>query len=111
MDSGRAYPCFSDHLVQEGAVQSSVIYCHHETTFHGEVRGRQYHGIRDKRTSNGGSSLCKVRNWLGDSGLVATLQRGGDNLGEVRNLTFQGKNPRSDLDWLCLAMASLKALF
>jgi hypothetical protein len=35
----------------------------------------------------------------------------GDNIGEVQSPTFQGENPRSDLNWLCLAMALLKALF
>lgn len=36
---------------------------------------------------------------------------GGDNKGEIQSLTFQGENPRSGLNWLCLAMALLEALF
>jgi hypothetical protein len=36
---------------------------------------------------------------------------GGDCTGEDQSLTFQGENPRSDLNWLYLAMALLKALF
>jgi hypothetical protein len=36
-------------------------------TFHGEIRGEEYHGSRDLRTSNGGSSLYAMRNFLGDS--------------------------------------------
>jgi hypothetical protein len=36
---------------------------------------------------------------------------GDDCTGEVHSLILQGKNPRSDLNWLCLAMSLLKALF
>jgi hypothetical protein len=36
---------------------------------------------------------------------------GGDNTGEVQSLIFQNENLRSDLNWLCLAMFLLKALF
>jgi hypothetical protein len=35
----------------------------------------------------------------------------GGSTGEVQGLTFQGENPRSSLNWLCLAMVLLKALF
>ena len=31
--------------------------------------------------------------------------------GEVQSSTFQGENPRSGLNWLCLAMILLEALF
>jgi hypothetical protein len=36
---------------------------------------------------------------------------GGDCIGEVHSLIFQDENPRSGLNWLCLAMSLLKALF
>jgi hypothetical protein len=36
---------------------------------------------------------------------------GGDNTGEVQSLTFQDVNPKSGLNWLCLAMSLLMALF
>jgi hypothetical protein len=36
---------------------------------------------------------------------------GGDCTGEVQSSIFQGENPRSSLNWLCLAMFLLKALF
>jgi hypothetical protein len=36
---------------------------------------------------------------------------GGDSIGEVQGPTLQGENPRSGLNWLCLAIALLKALF
>jgi hypothetical protein len=39
------------------------------------------------------------------------MASGGDNTGEVQSSTLQGKNPRSGLSWLCVAMALLKALF
>ena len=35
---------------------------------------------------------------------------GGDNIGEVQSPTFQGENPRSGLNWLCLTLFFLKAL-
>jgi hypothetical protein len=36
---------------------------------------------------------------------------GGDYTREVQKLTSQGENPRSGLNWLCLAVSLLKALF
>jgi hypothetical protein len=38
-------------------------------------------------------------------------ESGGDNTGEVQSPTFQGENPRSSLNWLCVAMALVEALF
>jgi hypothetical protein len=53
-----------------------------------------------------------MRNLLGDSCLLAaTSASGGDNTGEVKSLTLLGDNPRSDLNWLYLAMVLLKAYF
>jgi hypothetical protein len=36
---------------------------------------------------------------------------GGGNTSEIQSFIFQGENPRSALNWLCLAMTFLKALF
>jgi hypothetical protein len=41
----------------------------------------------------------------------SAIESGGDNTGKVQSLTFQGENPRSGLNWLCLAMSLLEALF
>jgi hypothetical protein len=43
--------------------------------------------------------------------LQQQYESGGGIIGEVQSLTFQGENPRSGLNWLCLAMTLLKALF
>jgi hypothetical protein len=60
----------------------------------------------------GGSSLHDVE------GLAWCFQlrkqwyeSGGGNTGEVQSRTFQGENPRSSLNWLCVAMILLDALF
>jgi hypothetical protein len=39
------------------------------------------------------------------------MDSGGDSTSEVQGPTLQGENLRSDLNWLCLAMTLLKALF
>jgi hypothetical protein len=39
------------------------------------------------------------------------MASGGDSTGEVQGLTLQGENPRSGLNWLCLVIALLRALF
>jgi hypothetical protein len=39
------------------------------------------------------------------------MASGGDGTGEVQGPTLQGENPRSGLNWLCLAIALLRALF
>jgi hypothetical protein len=47
--------------IQEGAAQSFLLYVaimEHVFLLHSEVRGGEWHGSRDLRTSNGGSSLC-----------------------------------------------------
>jgi hypothetical protein len=36
---------------------------------------------------------------------------GGGSIGEVHSPTFQGENPMSDLNWLCMTMTLLEALF
>lgn len=51
--------------------------------------------------------VCAVlRNWLGDLGLEHPHASGGDYTGEGHI-----KNPMFGLNWLCLAMVLLKALF
>jgi hypothetical protein len=53
-----------------------------------------------------------MRNLLGDLWLVAAASgSGGDSTGGIQSPTLQDENPRSDLSWLCMAMALLKALF
>ena len=80
-------------------------------TIHGEVRCGECHESRDIRTSDGGLKLCGDENWLGELGIAATTVSGDDIKRDVHSLTLQGENPRSDLHWLCLAIALLKALF
>jgi hypothetical protein len=42
---------------------------------------------------------------LGDSRLIATTsESGGDSIDEVQGPTWQGENPKSGLNWLCLVM-------
>ena len=53
-----------------------------------------------------------MRTLLGISWLVAAASAsGGGNTGGVQSLIFQCKNWWSDLNWLCLTMAWLKAFF
>jgi hypothetical protein len=55
-----------------------------------------------------------MRFWVGDSrlgaGAAASASR-GDITGEIKSLNLQGENPRSGLNWLCMAIALLEALF
>jgi hypothetical protein len=39
------------------------------------------------------------------------MDSGDDSIGEVQGPTLQGENPRSGLNWVCLAIALLKVLF
>jgi hypothetical protein len=52
-----------------------------------------------------------LRDLLGVPGLQQWYACGGGSTGEVRSLTSQGENPRSGLNWLCLTMFLLEALF
>jgi hypothetical protein len=52
-----------------------------------------------------------LRNLLGVPGLQQWYACGGGSIGEVQSPISQGENPRSGLNWLCLAMFLLKALF
>jgi hypothetical protein len=55
--------------------------------------------------------MVTMRFWLGDLRFgVATSACRGDSTGEVHSLNLQDENPRSDLNWLCLAVTLLKAL-
>jgi hypothetical protein len=42
--------------------------------------------------------------------LSSDMASGGDSIGEVQGPTLQGENPRSGLNWLCLAISLLKVL-
>jgi hypothetical protein len=102
---------FSNHLVSEGALRSCRLLISCSTfSFHGA--SGECHGARDLGTSDGGSSLCGEEEL---ALLICDLEQrhvsGGDCTEEVQSLTFQGENPRSGLNWLCLAMAFLKVLF
>ena len=56
--------------------------------------------------------LVELRNLLGDLLLgAAAMASGGDSTGEVQSPNYKGENLRSGLNWLCLAMTLLKALF
>jgi hypothetical protein len=55
------------------------------------------------------SKWCKNKH--GASKIIDTLETYHDCTGEVHSLTFQGENPRSGINWLCLTMVLLKALF
>jgi hypothetical protein len=71
---------------------------------HGEVRREEYHEDRI-----GGLAMdVRVSALLSD---LLGVESGGGNTSEIQSLTFQGENPRFGLNWLCLAMALLKALF
>jgi hypothetical protein len=49
--------------------------------------------------------------WLEEEVAGVASTSGGDNIGEVQSPTSEGENIRSGLNWLCLAMVLLKALF
>jgi hypothetical protein len=56
--------------------------------------------------------MVAVRFWLGDFGLGAAASAcGGDSTLEVPCLSLQGEKSRFGLNWVCLSMALLKALF
>jgi hypothetical protein len=42
---------------------------------------------------------------------VAAMESGDANTGEVQSLNLDGEDLRSDLNWLCLSITLLKALF
>jgi hypothetical protein len=50
-------------------------------------------------------------NLLGVSGFIEAAYEWGVIIGEVKILTFQGEDQMSGHNWLCLAMALMKALF
>ena len=52
-----------------------------------------------------------MRNLLGVSDFVAAVCKWGGSTCAVQSFISQGENPRSGLDWLCLAMVLLKTLF
>jgi hypothetical protein len=52
-----------------------------------------------------------LRDVLGVPGLQQWYACGGGSTGVIQSLISQGENPRSGLNWLCLAMFLLEALF
>jgi hypothetical protein len=52
-----------------------------------------------------------LRVLLGILGFTATICKWGGGTGEVQCFIFQDENPRSNLNWFCLAVVLLKALF
>jgi hypothetical protein len=110
---GRAHPCFfSDRLVLEGATRISVLCCHQVTFYPWWSQRRRISWRPNWRTNKWRfESLhcwgtCFVF-WFSQQ----YYARRGGNTGEVQSLTFQNKNPRYGLNWLCLAMSLLKASF
>jgi hypothetical protein len=56
---GISHPCFFPDRLVSGEIGARLCYLWGMSfSFHGEVRGGEWHGRRDLRTSNGGSSLC-----------------------------------------------------
>jgi hypothetical protein len=58
--------------------------------------------------------MVAMRFWLRDSWLGAAASASvGDNTREIHSLSLnlQGENPRSSLNWLCMTMVLLNALF
>jgi hypothetical protein len=104
---------FSDRLILEGALRSSDVNCYHGTRlWHSMIKSER----RVKAEMWGLAIMVWVfvvmRNLLDDLWLVAAaLASEGDNIGIVLSPTFQGKNLRYGLNWLCVTMALLKALF
>jgi hypothetical protein len=77
---------------------------------HGEIRGEEYHEGRIWSTSNGVSGLFDVDGIAWCSGSrSSSMHVGATTQVKFRVLSFRVK--RSCLNWLCLAMALLKALF
>jgi hypothetical protein len=90
----------------------AIIILRHDSCSMVKSASGKCHRSRDLRTGNGGSSLC------GEVELVwwfvtwsSGIKSGGDSIGEVKSYTLQGENPMSGLNWLCLAITLLKALF
>jgi hypothetical protein len=70
------------------------------------------HGCRVLGISNGDWSLCgteELASWL--MTCSSGMKSGGDSTWKVQGPTLQGEDLRSGLNWLCLVMTLLKALF
>jgi hypothetical protein len=75
---GRVHPCFySDRLVQERAMRSSVLCCHQLTFGPWWCQRRRISWRPDWRTSNGGSSLCTVEGLAWCSGFRSSSMKVG----------------------------------
>jgi hypothetical protein len=70
------------------------------------------HGCRVQDNCIGGLSLCGKEELASRFVTCSSdMVSGGDSTGEVQGPTLHGENLRSGLNWLCLAIALLKALF
>jgi hypothetical protein len=78
-------------------------------TFHDEVRSREWHDIQDMRTRNCEFCLCDVVElaWWFVTWRKQQHYKWDDSTWELQSLILQGENPRSSLNWLCLAIALL----
>jgi hypothetical protein len=78
---------------------------------HDEVRGGEYHEGRIGGLAMEVRVYALLRDLLGVLDFEQQYDSGGDNIGEIQSLIFQDENPRSSLNWLCLTVALLEALF
>jgi hypothetical protein len=99
------HPCFISIVSFEGVVRSSILCCHQVTFGPWWSLRRRISWRPDWRTSNGGSSPCTVEElaWCSEFGSSMTV-------GAAPQVKFS-ENPRSGLNWLCMAMTLLQALF
>jgi hypothetical protein len=78
---------------------------------HGESRGREYHEGQIGGLAMEVQISVMLRDlmvfWMSHQQYLS----GGGNTREVQSLTYRCENLRSDLNWLCMAMAFLKAFF
>jgi hypothetical protein len=111
---GRVQPCFFLPFGFKGSDAKLSRLCHHGTCLSSMVKSVVENGTEAEiwglvlvvRV------LVMMRFWLGDLWLgVTTLASGGNNTWEIHCPNLQDKNPRSDLNWLCLAMILSKVLF
>jgi hypothetical protein len=78
---------------------------------HSEVRDEKYHEGRFGGLAMEVRVSALLRDLLGVLILQQQYDSGSGNTCEVQSLTFQDENPRCGINWLCLTMALLKALF
>ena len=109
---GRTHPCFYLTVwFQRERFEALlvVITMEHAFSFHGA--GGECHGRWDLRLTMVVCVFVAMKNWLSDRVLEQRFVSGGDCTREAQSLMPQGEDPRSGLNWLCLAMNLLEALF